>query len=186
MLVNDKCNSWCNRVNDFLVSIWDRRKQLLYTDGSACKAWQVNPTPLECMVNDTECYDSWVWAIYLLIYLCVCVYICVCAQLYTDILTLYRYRVYKHMPFPGWIQSTSKCNAFRYIYIWTPENSSGLTQKSNTAVKKNFSRCPKIKKLCMASAKTDKFWHWEDILLSKTVFWAHFLVITVKPQFSMS
>ena len=34
---------------------------------------QNNPTPLECVVNGvvngTECYDDWVWAIYLFIYL---------------------------------------------------------------------------------------------------------------------
>ena len=41
----------------FLVSIWDRRKQLLYSDGSACMTQQNNPTPPECMVNSTECYD---------------------------------------------------------------------------------------------------------------------------------
>ena len=43
------------------------RKQLLYTDGSACMTQQSNPTPPECVVSDTECYDSWVWAIYLFI-----------------------------------------------------------------------------------------------------------------------
>ena len=32
MLVNDDCSCWYNIVGDFLVSIWDRRKQLLYTD----------------------------------------------------------------------------------------------------------------------------------------------------------
>ena len=64
MLVNDECSRWCNRVGNFLVSIWDRRKQLLYIDGSACMARQNNPTPLECVVNVTECYDGWVWAIY--------------------------------------------------------------------------------------------------------------------------
>ena len=34
-LVNIECSSWYNRVGDFLVSIWDRKKQLLYTDRSA-------------------------------------------------------------------------------------------------------------------------------------------------------
>ena len=52
-------------VGNFLVSIWDRRKQLLYANGSACMAWQNDPTP-ECVVNGTECYDGRVWAIYYL------------------------------------------------------------------------------------------------------------------------
>ena len=58
-------------------------------------AQQNNPAPPGCMVNGTECYDGWVWVIYLFIYLfiylsvdstigkifrpsCVCVYMCVC------------------------------------------------------------------------------------------------------------
>ena len=57
MLVNDECSSRYNRVGDFLVSIWDRRKQLLYTDGSACMTRQINSTPPECVVYGTECYD---------------------------------------------------------------------------------------------------------------------------------
>ena len=60
MLVNNECSSWYNRVvGDLLkVSIWDRRKQLLYTDGSACTARQNNPTLPECVVSGTECYDG--------------------------------------------------------------------------------------------------------------------------------
>ena len=58
MLVNDDCSSWYNRVGNFLVSIWDRRKQLLYTDESAGIAGQSNPTPLECVVNGAVYYDS--------------------------------------------------------------------------------------------------------------------------------
>ena len=57
MLVN-KCNSWYNRVGDVLISLWDRRKQLLYTDGSACMTRQNNPAPPECVVNGTEFYDD--------------------------------------------------------------------------------------------------------------------------------
>ena len=34
-------------------------------------AQQSNPTPLECVVNGTECYDGWVWAIYLFIFILV-------------------------------------------------------------------------------------------------------------------
>ena len=38
----------------FLVSVWARRKQFLYINGSACMPGQNNPTP-ECVVNGTEC-----------------------------------------------------------------------------------------------------------------------------------
>ena len=55
MLVNDEYSSWYNRVGDFLVSILDRRKQYLYTDGSACMDGQNTP---ECVVNGTDCYDG--------------------------------------------------------------------------------------------------------------------------------
>ena len=48
----------CPSPSDFLVSIWDRRKQLLYTDGSAYMTQQIIPTPPESVVNGTECYDS--------------------------------------------------------------------------------------------------------------------------------
>ena len=58
MLVNNDCSSWYKRVDDIYVSVWDRRKQLLYTDGSACITQQNNPTPPECGVNGTECYES--------------------------------------------------------------------------------------------------------------------------------
>ena len=57
VLVDDECSSWYNRVDNFLVSFWDGRKQFLYMDGSACMARRNNPTP-ECMVNGTECYDG--------------------------------------------------------------------------------------------------------------------------------
>ena len=67
-ILHVECSSWYNRVGDFWVSICDRRKQLLYTDGSACMAWQINPTPPECVVNGTECFDSWMWAIYLFVH----------------------------------------------------------------------------------------------------------------------
>ena len=55
LLVNNECSSWYNRVGDFLVSIWEIRKQLLYTNESACMARQNNATPLKCMLNGTEC-----------------------------------------------------------------------------------------------------------------------------------
>ena len=44
MLVNDECSSWYNRVGNFLLSASDRRKEVLYGDGSACETSQINPT----------------------------------------------------------------------------------------------------------------------------------------------
>ena len=29
LLINDECSSWYNRVGDFLMSVWDRRKEIL-------------------------------------------------------------------------------------------------------------------------------------------------------------
>ena len=58
ILINDECSSWYNRVGDFLILIWNSRKQLLHTDVSACMTRQINPTPPECVVNGAECYDS--------------------------------------------------------------------------------------------------------------------------------
>ena len=58
MLVNNDCSSWYNRVGDFFIINLDRRKQLLYIDGSACMTRQINPTPSECMINGTGCYDG--------------------------------------------------------------------------------------------------------------------------------
>ena len=49
------------------IALSNRSKQLLYTDRSACMTRQNEPTPAECVVNGTECYDSWVWAIHLFI-----------------------------------------------------------------------------------------------------------------------
>ena len=57
ILENDECSSRYNRLHDFLVSVWDRRKQLLHINGSACTTQQNNPTP-KCAVNGTECYDG--------------------------------------------------------------------------------------------------------------------------------
>ena len=30
MLVNNECSSWCNRAGDFKMSVWDRRKEIIY------------------------------------------------------------------------------------------------------------------------------------------------------------
>ena len=57
MVINDECRSWYNRVGDFLMSVWDRRKEILYGNGSVLEVSQTSPTP-ECEVNGTECYGS--------------------------------------------------------------------------------------------------------------------------------
>ena len=45
MLVNDECSSWYNIVGDFLMSVWDRRKEILYGNGSIERS--VKTTPLQ-------------------------------------------------------------------------------------------------------------------------------------------
>ena len=55
MIVNDDCSLWYNRIGDFFMSVWDRRKEILYGKGSACKVSQNNPT-LECKANNNNCY----------------------------------------------------------------------------------------------------------------------------------
>ena len=39
------------------MSVWDRRKEILYGNGLVVEVSQNNPTP-ECEVNGTECYDG--------------------------------------------------------------------------------------------------------------------------------
>ena len=53
------------RVGDFLMSVWDRREGILYSNGLVVEVNRSNPTP-ECKVNGTKCYDGWVWVIYLM------------------------------------------------------------------------------------------------------------------------
>ena len=57
MLINDECSCWYNRVGDFLLSVLDRRKEILYGNGQVYKVSQTNPTQ-ECKVNGTECYGG--------------------------------------------------------------------------------------------------------------------------------
>ena len=57
MLVNDECSSWHNKIEGFLVSVWDRRKEILHGSGLLGEVNRNNPTP-ECKVNGTECYDG--------------------------------------------------------------------------------------------------------------------------------
>ena len=54
MIVNDDCNSWYNRVGDSLMLVWEKRKELLYGEGSACKVSQNDPT-LECEASGSNC-----------------------------------------------------------------------------------------------------------------------------------
>ena len=57
MLINDECSSWYNRVGNFLMSVWERREEILYGNGLVCEVNQNNPTP-ECGVSGTKCYDG--------------------------------------------------------------------------------------------------------------------------------
>ena len=51
--INDEC--WYNRVGNFLASVRDQKKEILYGSGPACTAQQNNPAP-ECGINGTvEC-----------------------------------------------------------------------------------------------------------------------------------
>ena len=45
MLINNECSSWYNRVGDFLMSVWDRRKEILYGNGLVGKVIQTTPLP---------------------------------------------------------------------------------------------------------------------------------------------
>ena len=40
MIVNDACSLWYNRIGEFLMSVWERRKETLYGEGPAYKASQ--------------------------------------------------------------------------------------------------------------------------------------------------
>ena len=57
MLINDEDSSWYNEIGDFLMSVWERRKEILYGNGPPIEVSQNNPTP-ECEVNGTRCYDG--------------------------------------------------------------------------------------------------------------------------------
>ena len=43
MLVNDECSSWYNKVGDFLISVWNRKKEILYGNGSIGEVSQTTP-----------------------------------------------------------------------------------------------------------------------------------------------
>ena len=55
--MNDDCSWWYNGVGDFLMSVGERRKEILYGKGLACKVSPNNPT-LECEANDNNCYGG--------------------------------------------------------------------------------------------------------------------------------
>ena len=44
VMVNDDCSSWYNRVGVFFMPVWERGKEILYGEGSACKVSHSNPT----------------------------------------------------------------------------------------------------------------------------------------------
>ena len=81
MSTNDECGSWYNRVGDFLVSVWDRRKETLYGSGSVGEVSRTIPTP-ECEVNGTECYNGWVsWPVKCIPYFLIVLPRCLIAHL---------------------------------------------------------------------------------------------------------
>ena len=43
MLINDECSPCYNRVGDFLISVWDRRREILYGNGLLVEVNQKNP-----------------------------------------------------------------------------------------------------------------------------------------------
>ena len=56
-LVNNECSSWYTKLGDFVMSVWGRRKEILYDVRSVGEASQTSPTP-ECKVKGTECYGA--------------------------------------------------------------------------------------------------------------------------------
>ena len=45
----------CIRVGDFFLSVWDRRREILCSGGSACEVGRINPAPEMCEFNGIEC-----------------------------------------------------------------------------------------------------------------------------------
>ena len=43
-IVNNDCSLWYNRVGDFFVSVWERRKEILYGEESLYKVSRNDPT----------------------------------------------------------------------------------------------------------------------------------------------
>ena len=43
MLINDEHSSWYNRVGYFLMLVWDRRKEILFGNGSVVEVNQTTP-----------------------------------------------------------------------------------------------------------------------------------------------
>ena len=57
MIVNYDCTQWYNKVGDFLMFVWERKKEILSGKGSACKVSQNDPN-LECEANGSNCCGS--------------------------------------------------------------------------------------------------------------------------------
>ena len=52
-----RCRKMLGRNGDFLVSVWNRRREILCGNGSICEDSRNNPTP-ECKVSGNESYES--------------------------------------------------------------------------------------------------------------------------------
>ena len=58
MLVSDiYVHGVADRVGDFVMSVWNRRKEILYGNRSVGEVSHISPI-LECAVNETECYGD--------------------------------------------------------------------------------------------------------------------------------
>ena len=57
LLVNDERSLWYSRIGDFLMSVWDQKKEISCGGGSACAVGRTNLTPV-CEANGIECYGS--------------------------------------------------------------------------------------------------------------------------------
>ncbi len=52
LIVNDERCSWYDRVGDFVMDVWESRKEILYSGLTSIVRW-TNPTP-ECEANGTS------------------------------------------------------------------------------------------------------------------------------------
>ena len=63
LFINNECSSWYSRIREFSMSVWDRRREILYGSGLAQVVGWANPT-LECEANGVYCYHSCKWVYY--------------------------------------------------------------------------------------------------------------------------
>ena len=57
MVVNYDCSSCYDRVGEFQMSVLERRKEILYAEGSVYKISK-NDFTLKCEANDNNCYGG--------------------------------------------------------------------------------------------------------------------------------